>query len=281
MKNGTCRENTGSRASAELCTSDDLSSNERHFSSVKRLLTEPFASAPGVGDSDAIPRWKRVLDVTCFVLSLPLLIPLSAVIALGIKIVSPGPVLFRQERTGYLGRPFMCLKFRTMKVNADTSVHEAYLTSLISSNAPMTKLDESGDSRLIPGGSLLRSLGLDELPQLVNVLHGEMSFVGPRPCLPYEYENYLPRHRRRCETLPGLTGLWQVSGKNRTTFEEMISLDVRYANEKSLLLDLKIMLKTVPAIIAQARDRRSKPKIIPRELQRGVVAASAFEDRPS
>ena len=228
--------------------------------------------------SRAVPRWKRILDITCFIWSLPLLIPLSALIALTIKIVSPGPVLFRQERTGHLGLPFMCLKFRTMKVNADTSVHQAYLTRLMTSNAPMTKLDMSGDPRLIPGGSLLRSLGLDELPQLINVLRGEMSFVGPRPCLPYEYQNYLSRHRRRCETLPGLTGLWQISGKNRTTFEEMIDLDLRYVASKSLLLDLKIVALTIPALILQVSDLWRKKGAAGRKMVLGGVSANHPSD---
>ena len=117
----------------------------------------------------------------------------------------------------------------------------------------MTKLD-AGDKRLIPGGRILRCLGLDELPQLINVLRGEMSLVGPRPCLPYEYEHYQARHGRRFDTLPGLTGLWQVSGKNRTTFEQMINWDITYVETKSLTLDLMIMLKTVPAILVQAGD---------------------------
>jgi exopolysaccharide production protein ExoY len=122
----------------------------------------------------------------------------------------------------------------------------------------------------------LRTLGLDELPQLLNVLKGEMSLVGPRPCLPYEYEKYLPRHRERCGTLPGLTGLWQTSGKNRTTFEEMIDLDVHYAKHKSLLLDLKIMAMTIPALmgqasdVSQARNRTVRPAIVPLAVRRVV-----------
>jgi lipopolysaccharide/colanic/teichoic acid biosynthesis glycosyltransferase len=119
----------------------------------------------------------------------------------------------------------------------------------------MTKLD-ARDSRLIHGGRLLRALGLDELPQLLNVLRGEMSLVGPRPCLEYEYEQFSQRHRERFETLPGLTGLWQVSGKNRTTFEQMMNLDIRYVREKSLWLDLKILAKTIPAILIQVYETK-------------------------
>jgi lipopolysaccharide/colanic/teichoic acid biosynthesis glycosyltransferase len=140
-----------------------------------------------------------------------------------------------------------------MKVGCATTVHQGHLRDLITSGRPMTKLD-TADKRLIPAGWILRCLGLDEIPQLLNVLRGEMSLVGPRPCLPYEAEQYQPRHRRRFETLPGLTGLWQVNGKNRTTFEEMINWDIQYVETKSLKLDLLIMLKTIPAIILQAWD---------------------------
>jgi len=140
-----------------------------------------------------------------------------------------------------------------MKVNADTVVHQGHLQNLMTSDRPMTKLD-GVDKRVIPGGRILRCLGLDELPQLLNVLRGEMSLVGPRPCLPYECEQYLPRHRRRFGTLPGLTGLWQVNGKNRTTFEQMINWDIQYVETKSLMLDISIMFRTFPAIARQSYD---------------------------
>ena len=217
------------------------------------------ASAPICTDCRKIPAWKRVLDIVGVVLAAPVLIPFAAVIALIIKAVSRGPVLFKQKRIGFQGHPFSCLKFRTMVVNADTQFHAGHLNRLMSANCPMTKLD-ARDPRLIPAGRLLRSLGLDELPQLINVLRGDMSLVGPRPCLPYEYEKYLPRHRRRCETLPGLTGLWQVNGKNETTFEEMISLDIEYAERKSLWLDLKIIALTIPVILGQACELRTNQK---------------------
>jgi lipopolysaccharide/colanic/teichoic acid biosynthesis glycosyltransferase len=204
------------------------------------------------------PAWKRVLDVGCILIALPVLLPIMIAIAALIKCASRGPVLFLQERVGHGGRQFICLKFRTMKVNADTGVHERHLADLIRSNAPMVKMDAKGDARLIPFGTLLRATGLDELPQVLNVLDGRMSLVGPRPCLPYEYEQYLPSQKRRFETLPGLTGLWQVSGKNKTTFSEMIALDIQYAENRSLWLDLKIMCKTIPALVAQVREARAK-----------------------
>ena len=203
---------------------------------------------------DGMPFWKRALDITCVMISAPLWLPLMLFISIIIRFASPGPVLFRQERVGLLGRRFTCFKFRTMKVNADTNVHQGHFSKLMDSNVPMKKLDAAGDPRLIPCGLLLRSLGLDELPQIFNVLRGEMSLVGPRPCLPYEYQNYTEYHRCRLGAVPGLTGLWQVSGKNRTTFDKMVELDIHYAANKNLLLDLKIMLKTIPAIITQTKD---------------------------
>jgi len=140
--------------------------------------------------SDPIPSWKRALDIVCSIAALPVLIPLVTIIAMITKVSSPGPVLFKQSRIGLGGKQFLCYKFRTMKMNADTTEHRAYLNQLIGSNAPMVKMDAKRDSRLIPGGWLLRATGLDELPQIINVLRGEMSLVGPRPCIPYEYENY-------------------------------------------------------------------------------------------
>ncbi|MCS7089684.1 MAG: sugar transferase [Verrucomicrobiota bacterium] len=214
-----------------------------------------------VGQAEAssppLPLWKRLLDVACIVVSLPVTLPLAAAIAAFIKLTSPGPVLFRQERIGYRGQRFWCLKFRTMQVNADTACHQQHLRTLIQSDVPMLKLDVKGDRRLIRGGAFLRATGLDELPQLINVLRGEMSLVGPRPCLPYEYEQYDAWARRRCEAVPGLTGLWQVSGKNHTTFRRMIELDIEYAQTKSLWLDLRIMLKTFSALAAQVRETRA------------------------
>ena len=144
-----------------------------------------------------------------------------------------------------------------MKVGADAQLHKDYLKQLQHTETPMTKMDVHGDPRLIPLGALLRSTGLDELPQIINVLRGDMSLVGPRPCIPYEAEDYLCWQKERFKTLPGLTGLWQVSGKNQTTFNEMINLDIAYVRNKSLWLDIKIILKTVPALISQVRDTRA------------------------
>lgn len=215
--------------------------------------------------------WKRALDISLIILSAPLTIPLAAAIALLIKLVSRGPALFRQQRVGLHGQPFMCLKFRTMKMNADTGVHRNYLHELIGSDAPMKKMDVKGDARLIPFGAILRATGLDELPQLINVLRGEMSLVGPRPCVPYEAEKYSDWHKRRFDALPGLTGWWQVCGKNNTSFNEMIQMDIWYAENQSLWLDLKIILFTVPALLSQVLEvRQTNRSLPPRPVEKAL-----------
>ena len=175
-------------------------------------------------------------------------------IMLLIKVTSKGPVLFRQERIGFRCRQFILFKFRTMLDGADMMAHEKHVANLIKADVPMTKLDACGDTRLTPIGLLLRVSGLDELPQLINVLRGEMSLVGPRPCLRAEYSRFLPWQKDRFNTLPGLTGLWQVSGKNRMTFNEMIECDLKYVRSRSLYMDLKIMLKTIPAMIVEMQN---------------------------
>jgi lipopolysaccharide/colanic/teichoic acid biosynthesis glycosyltransferase len=228
----------------------------------------------GVTYDRDVPAWKRVLDITCIVAAMPVLVPVFLVLAAVIKCVSPGPVLFLSERVGYRGRRFICFKFRTMKVNANSDAHRRYLADLMRSDAPMVKMDTNGDPRLIPFGKVLRATGLDELPQLLNVLGGEMSLVGPRPCLPYEFEDYSPEQKRRFDSLPGLTGLWQVSGKNKTTFSEMIALDIKYAGTKSLWLDLKIMGKTLPTILTQIREARA------RRNGTGAVESQPWADAP-
>ncbi|HKQ39811.1 MAG TPA: sugar transferase [Verrucomicrobiae bacterium] len=223
------------------------------------LVSADFLSADG-----STPLAKRVLDAVVIVVGLPVIVPVMLAIALYIKLASRGPVFFRQERIGYYGQPFTIYKFRTMHVNAPTNGHENYLKDLMQSSQPMTKLDAKGDARLIRGGGILRATGLDELPQLINVLRGDMSVVGPRPCTAYEYEQYSPWHSRRLEALPGLTGLWQVSGKNRLSFEQMIELDIHYAENSSVWLDLNIMLRTFPVLFGQMGEaiRRWLPKCL-------------------
>lgn len=215
-------------------------------------------------DNNGLPGWKRALDLAAILMALPLILPLAVVIGVIIRLVSTGPILFKQERVGYRGSRFLCLKFRTMYCGSETVTHQGHLQQLMESDVPMTKMDSKGDSRIIPFGKLLRASGLDELPQLVNVFKGEMSLVGPRPCLPYEAAKYLPWQLERFNAAPGLTGLWQVSGKNRTTFTKMIQLDIEYSRSKTLLLDIKIIFKTIPALLVQLRDARQQKKTLPR-----------------
>jgi exopolysaccharide production protein ExoY len=246
-----------------------------HLTNKKHQPMETFSFTPA-----RIPRWKRILDIVLILLALPLLLPLAAFVAVLIWAVSSGPILFKQERVGYLGGRFMCLKFRTMFVGVDSAVHQGHLRDLINSNTPMTKMDSQGDQRIIPFGLLLRSSGLDELPQIMNVLRGEMSLVGPRPCLSYEYDKYLPWQQERFATLPGLTGLWQVCGKNKTTFTEMIELDIDYGRKKSLWLDLKIILLTPLAIIIQIWEARQKRKL-PSQSPQSKAANQNLQSYPS
>ena len=180
--------------------------------------------------------------------------PLFILIAAIIKVVSPGPIFFHQERMGYGGKTFTFFKFRTMDVNYNTSAHQQYYCNLIKGNdndcSPMAKLDDD-NPQIIPFGNLLRKTYLDELPQLINVLRGEMSLVGPRPPIPYEVAEYIKWHNGRLDALPGMTGLWQVSGKNKLEFKEMVRLDISYSRNLSFFGDLKILLRTPPAILLE------------------------------
>jgi len=214
---------------------------------------------------------KRGFDIVGSAIIILLLSPLFLLVALYIKAVSPGPVFFRQQRIGYGGQPFTFLKFRTMKPGSDSSGHQAYLASLIHGadeqagvEAPMTKLDH--DPQIIRGGNVLRKSCLDELPQLFNVLRGDMSLVGPRPPIPYEVKEYHSWHRGRFDALPGMTGLWQVSGKNKLTFKEMVRLDIRYARNRSLWMDIKILFRTPLAIMEQLKG---SPKGVDTTLSKG------------
>jgi exopolysaccharide production protein ExoY len=213
------------------------------------------------------PYWKSALDITCILLSLPVWLPLMTLIALWVAITSRGPIFYRQERIGFGGRHFFIWKFRTMKLSAETQVHERHFEELMRVDCPMTKLDVYGDPRLAPFGRILRASGLDELPQIFNVLRGEMSLVGPRPGTPNEFAHYDPRQRERLNGLPGLTGYWQVNGKNKTTFKEMIAMDLFYLENMSILLDLKIMLKTGAVIARQLFE--SQPAAHTQSRQRG------------
>jgi lipopolysaccharide/colanic/teichoic acid biosynthesis glycosyltransferase len=204
-----------------------------------------------------VPWGKRILDLALIVLALPVLVPLFLAVGAYIRLVSNGPIFYTQERVGFREGRFRMFKFRSMKVNADTKSHESHTTFLFKSDKPMEKMDHV-DPRLIPFAWVIRSTGIDELPQLINVVRGEMSLVGPRPCTVYEHEVLLPWHKRRCEVLPGLTGLWQVNGKNKTTFQQMINFDIAYARQWSLGLDLRIVFSTLPVLVGQLREMIEK-----------------------
>ncbi len=198
---------------------------------------------------------KNILDITGSASALLLFAPLFLIIAAAIKVTSPGPVFFRQERVGLNGRTFLFYKFRSMKTNNDPLKHKEYIKKYI--NQQNSSAVEPGifkltnDSRVTRVGHFIRKTSLDELPQLINVLKGDMSLVGPRPPIPYECDLYDIWHRRRLlSARPGITGLWQVMGRSRTTFDEMVRLDLKYLREWNLLLDLKILLMTPKAVIS-------------------------------
>ena len=200
---------------------------------------------------------KRAIDIGGSLFGLALFSPLFLVISALIKFTSEGPVFFRQRRIGRFGQEFWFLKFRTMYVNNDPDIHQQYVTKLITAprevevdgQKPLYKIGK--DPRVTRLGSFLRKTSFDELPQFINVLRGEMSLVGPRPPIPYEVACYRSWHRRRLlEVKPGITGLWQVYGRSRTTFDEMVRLDLRYVQQQSLWLDLKILLKTPVAVLS-------------------------------
>ena len=200
---------------------------------------------------------KRVMDVAGSAALLLALSPLLAAIAAIIKLTSKGPVIFEQERLGRFGARFKCLKFRTMFTNNDPKIHQEFIQQFISGKEECGKENESqqavykiiNDPRVTPIGAFLRKTSLDELPQFWNVLRGEMSLVGPRPPVPYEFEIYDIWHRRRVlDIKPGVTGLWQVSGRSRTRFDDMVRLDLRYCQTWSLWLDLKILISTPRAV---------------------------------
>ena len=218
--------------------------------------TMPFP----VTHAGTVYQWvKRFFDVIVSACLLLLLSPLLLLIACAIKIYSPGPVLFAQERVGYdpaTGRirRFKLYKFRSMHVNADPDVHIQHVHELIINNVapagPRASVKMAGDCRITGVGRLLRRSSLDELPQLINVLIGDMSLIGPRPALPYEVECYQEWHKRRLQAPPGLTGWWQVKGRCRVSFDEGVRMDIYYIEHMSLALDLKILLLTPWAVIS-------------------------------
>jgi exopolysaccharide biosynthesis polyprenyl glycosylphosphotransferase len=198
---------------------------------------------------------KRFLDVFGSALAILVFSPLFILIAAAVKLTSRGPIFFRQERVGLGGRRFTFLKFRSMKCGSDSQLHQEYIRRFIGgeiTKAHGATFKIKNDPRLTSIGGFLRRSSLDELPQLINVLRGEMSLVGPRPAIPYEIELYQPWHRSRfLEVKPGITGLWQVVGRSKTTFDDMVRLDLQYATQWSLWLDIKILLQTPRAVVSR------------------------------
>jgi lipopolysaccharide/colanic/teichoic acid biosynthesis glycosyltransferase len=196
---------------------------------------------------------RRTLDVSVAGTVLLLMVPVIAFAAIAVRLSSPGPVLFRQRRLGRHMQPFTVLKFRTMRADADSALHRDYVRSLIGTQPPEDAPDNLYklviDPRVTRVGRFLRSWSLDEVPQLWNVLRGEMSLVGPRPVIEYEVEQYPDWYLRRFAVKPGLTGLWQVSGRNEKTYEEMVRYDIEYAERRSLWLDLRILARTALVVM--------------------------------
>ena len=213
---------------------------------------------------------KRILDFSLALLALIILSPLIVLVAILIKLDSPGPIFFKQDRVSVRLRrtynhitywqriTFRCYKFRTMVCNADPSLHKSYIKALIDNdcesmaalqgeNTQIRKLIH--DSRVTRLGRILRKSSIDEIPQFINVIKGEMSLVGPRPAIPYEVEMYKPWHYRRLETKPGITGLWQVTARSTADFDEIVKLDIQYIDQQSFWLDIKILMKTPIAVL--------------------------------
>jgi len=197
---------------------------------------------------------KRGIDIAGAIVLLVSFLPLLLIIAALVRISSPGPVLFRQRRVGKHGRVFCMYKFRTMVANSDATIHQTYYRTLMRGHAkPMGGMFKlTHDPRVTSVGLILRRFSLDELPQLLNVLKGDMSLVGPRPPIPYEAELYGQRERLRLSVTPGLTGLWQVRGRNTLNFRQMVDLDIAYIEHWSLWLDLLILLRT-PLVVITGR----------------------------
>ena len=258
---GWLQEKLGAEAAAKITVSlhafpQDWDPNDKAWAVDSKLYPDFHPRAARKSISRAL---KRAIDTFSSGLLLILLLPVLAIIAAVIKLTSDGPVLFKQERMGRLGQRFKFLKFRSMYLNNAPTIHQEYVREFIAGSKTAKNSDSEAapvykivnDPRVTPVGRFLRKTSLDELPQLWNVLVGEMSLVGPRPPVPYEYAVYEHWHRRRVlEVQPGITGLWQVNGRSRTTFDEMVRLDLYYATNWSLWLDLKILLATPKAVFS-------------------------------
>ena len=277
MRKTSSRDNLGFRQIARGSSAARSGTRSRNY---KIASAESLIATLGAEVTARFPLWKRVLDLTLVLLTLPVWLPLMVVLMALIRFRSTGPIFYRQERVGYHRKRFMIFKFRTMQVNAETRTHEDYFAELMRSEVPMTKLDAAGDSRLIPGARFIRASGLDELPQIFNVLRGEMSLVGPRPCLPSEFNRYEKWQQNRVNAPPGLTGYWQVNGKNRTTFNQMVFMDLFYIDKMSIWFDLRVICKTIPVLVFETIEalKRYRSRQISRAeatlTQSGVPALS-------
>jgi lipopolysaccharide/colanic/teichoic acid biosynthesis glycosyltransferase len=245
-------------------------SQQLNITALKEL--DPQAIGPVVQDRNSYFQIKRILDLILAISALILLSPLMSLIALMVVIDSPGPAIIVQIRIGarqcfrdghafWQQVSFPFFKFRTMWVDANPLVHQQFIDAYIAGDeAEMAKIQTDpesqtkhklvNDPRVTRVGKILRKTSLDELPQIWNVIKGEMSLVGPRPPLPYEVEKYHLWHFQRLTTLPGITGLWQVSGRSSTSFDEMVSLDLKYIENQSIWRDIKILIKTIPAVLS-------------------------------
>ena len=215
-------------------------------------MTEPTVNPIGIRHI-RVPITKRALDLVVTIPLLVVLSPLLALIAAAIKLTSPGPVLFHQTRVGLGNKPFSMLKFRSMVVNApsnDSALREAFQEELDGTReATDDSFKLADDPRVTRVGKLLRSSSLDEITQLFNVARGEMSLVGPRPALDWEHEMFDPEFKRRTDVLPGITGLWQVSGRSLLSTPDMLKLDIEYVDRRTIWLDIQILCKTLPTVI--------------------------------
>ena len=192
---------------------------------------------------------KRVIDISISLILLILLIPILIVVSILIKLESTGPVFFRQSRIGQNGHPFTIYKFRTMYVYANENIQRKYLKEILEKENEQPVFRIVDDPKITRIGRFLRITSLDELPQLINILKGDMSLVGPRPSLPFEYSKYEDWQKERVTVKPGITGLWQISGRFRMSYDEMVKLDISYIKKRSILLDIEILIKTVSLVL--------------------------------
>lgn len=232
---------------------EGLTTLHRRTSEMQSLITDENFETQHHGY-----KLKRCIDILGSLCALAIFFPLMLVVAVAIAVTSPGPIFFKQLRLGKSGVSFWCYKFRSMVANVDDNIHREFVAALINGESPhvqnaseeMPIFKIKADPRITWIGNIIRKTSVDELPQLFNVLKGEMSLVGPRPPIPYEAENYKAWHLRRVlSAMPGITGLWQVEGRSRVTFDEMVRMDLRYIRDCSLGLDIKILLKTIKVVL--------------------------------